>query len=101
MELVLVAPDSDANLLPLRYGVLEVLYKTAEKTLSKSEMSQPTREAGGPSLRRHPTPGDSAIAASPMAPKPTGHKRIGNLANCDVGIPSGAIGQLRIGIGSP
>jgi hypothetical protein len=32
VELVLVAPDSDANLLPLRYGVLEVLYKTAEKT---------------------------------------------------------------------
>ena len=31
MELVLVAPDSDANLLPLRYGVLEVLYKTGRK----------------------------------------------------------------------
>lgn len=29
MELVLVAPDSDANLLPLRYGVLEMLYKTS------------------------------------------------------------------------
>ena len=27
-----MAPGSDANLLPLRYGVLEMLYKTAEKT---------------------------------------------------------------------
>ena len=31
-----MAPDSDANLLPLRYGVLEMLYKTAEKTTAKS-----------------------------------------------------------------
>jgi hypothetical protein len=39
-----VAPDSDANLLPLRYGVLEMLYKTAEKTTAKSVATNATRQ---------------------------------------------------------
>ena len=38
-----MALDSDANLLPLRYGVLEMLYKTAEKTYINSKTQNDPR----------------------------------------------------------